>query len=70
MVSDELERQAESALLEAFTALKKPNPNHDAIRDRIAGAMASAQLIRSSIAWEAMNLRLGDGRIKQLKAPK
>jgi len=59
MVVDVLER-AEQQLLNAFDALDKPRPDHDVIKERIAGAMAAAQVVRASVARDVMRLRLGE----------
>ncbi len=65
MVVDVLER-AERQLLNAFGALDKPNPDHDTIKERIAGAMAAAQVVRAKVARDAMQLRLGNSQPKKL----
>lgn len=58
MVVDVLER-AERAILNAFDELDKGKPDHDRIREWIAGAMAASQVARAQVARDAMRLRLG-----------
>jgi hypothetical protein len=57
VVMDVLDR-AEQQLLNAFEALDKPRPDHDAIKERIAGAMAAAQVVRARVVRDAMRLKL------------
>jgi hypothetical protein len=63
---DVLEK-AERQLLTAFEAMDKPNPDHDLIKERIAGALAAAQVIRARVAREAMQGRLARRVQAQLK---
>lgn len=51
--------RAEIQIEKAFDALDEKNPDHDTIKERIAGALAVAAITRARIIRESMRLQIG-----------
>jgi hypothetical protein len=58
--------RADLQIEKAFDALDAKNPDHDTIKERIAGALAAAQVTRARVARDTLQKKFGKTEPKKL----